>query len=129
MSVQKYFEGQYIWSATYIFPVVIILAELTGFRLLSVPRSLQLLHVWQRTDSDGQTTFAAMVRSSGSSLFTAPRVNAKHGKPAFSFYTPHVCNKLTENIRSAAIHIAHCTLAVILLSFYLVLVCFMLPCC
>ncbi|XP_032872790.1 uncharacterized protein LOC116970201, partial [Amblyraja radiata] len=42
------------------------------------------------------------LRSSGTGLLCVPRVRTKHGEAAFSFYAPHIWNKLPENCRSAA---------------------------
>ena len=41
------------------------------------------------------------LRSSGAGLLCVPKVRTKHGESAFSFYAPHIWNKLPENIRSA----------------------------
>ncbi|CAJ1082756.1 hypothetical protein KUCAC02_009465 [Xyrichtys novacula] len=41
------------------------------------------------------------LRSSGAGLLSVPRVRTKRGEAAFSFYAPHVWNKLPENCRSA----------------------------
>lgn len=41
------------------------------------------------------------LRSSGAGLLTVPRVRTKHGEAAFSFYAPHIWNKLPESCRSA----------------------------
>ena len=42
------------------------------------------------------------LRSSGTGLLFVPRVKTKHGQSAFSFYAPHIWNKLPETCRSAA---------------------------
>ena len=42
------------------------------------------------------------LRSSGTGLLVVPRVRTKQGEAAFSFYAPHIWNKLPENCRSAA---------------------------
>ena len=41
------------------------------------------------------------LRSSGSGFLSVPRVRTRHGEAAFSFYAPHVWNKLPESLRSA----------------------------
>ena len=41
------------------------------------------------------------LRSSGTGLLSVPRVKTKHGEAAFSFYAPHIWNKIPENCRSA----------------------------
>ena len=41
------------------------------------------------------------LRSSGTGLLSVPRVRTKHGEAAFSYYEPHIWNKLPENCRSA----------------------------
>ena len=41
------------------------------------------------------------LKSSGSSFLSVPRVRTRHGEAAFSFYAPHVWNKLPESLRSA----------------------------
>ena len=41
------------------------------------------------------------LRSSGTALLFVPRVRTKQGEAAFSFYAPHIWNKLPENCRSA----------------------------
>ena len=42
------------------------------------------------------------LRSSGSGLLSIPKVRTKHGETAFSYYVPHIWNKLPENCRSAS---------------------------
>ena len=42
------------------------------------------------------------LRSSGTGLLVVPRVRTKQGEAAFSFYAPHIWNKLPETCRSAA---------------------------
>ena len=41
------------------------------------------------------------LRSSGTGLLSVPGVRTKRGEAAFSFYAPHIWNKLPENCRSA----------------------------
>ena len=41
------------------------------------------------------------LRSSGSGFLSVPRVRTRHGESAFSFYAPHVCNKLSKSLRYA----------------------------
>ena len=40
------------------------------------------------------------LRVSGTGLLSVPRVT-KHGEAAFSYYAPHIWNKLHENFQSA----------------------------
>ncbi len=42
-----------------------------------------------------------LLRSSGTGLLSVPKTTAKHGEAAFSFYVPHVWNKLPKNCVSA----------------------------
>ena len=42
------------------------------------------------------------LRSSGTCLLSVPRIRTKHGAAAFSYYAPHIWNKLPENCRSAS---------------------------
>ena len=44
-----------------------------------------------------------LLRLSGTGLLSVPRVKTKHGEAAFSFYAPHIWNKLPENCRSATL--------------------------
>lgn len=41
------------------------------------------------------------LRPSGTDLLTVHRLKTKRGEAAFSFYSPHIWNKLPENFRSA----------------------------
>ena len=41
------------------------------------------------------------LRSSGSGYLSVPRFRTRHGEAAFSFYAPHVWNKLPESLRWA----------------------------
>ncbi|XP_068573506.1 uncharacterized protein, partial [Cebidichthys violaceus] len=41
------------------------------------------------------------LRSSGTGLLSVPRVRTKHGEAAFSFFAPHIWNKVPESCRSA----------------------------
>ena len=41
------------------------------------------------------------LRSSGTGPLLVPGVKTKHGEAAFSYYAPHIWNKLPENCRSA----------------------------
>ena len=84
-----------------------------------VLRSLHWLHVSQRIHCSlfimhwvvsGQNAFliccydyepSRALMSSGAGLLSAPSVKTKHGGAAFSYYAPHIWNKLSETCGSA----------------------------
>ncbi len=53
--------------------------------------------------SDSLVRFKAFrpLRSSGTCLLRVPRIKTKQSKAAFSFYAPHLWNKLPEYLKSA----------------------------
>lgn len=70
--------------------------SLTAVGLESIKCFRAKTHFWSAVEPPGP------LRSSGTGLLPVPRVRTKHGDSGFSFYPPHIWNKLPESCRSAA---------------------------
>ena len=64
-------------------------------------RQLQLFHTKYIYDLLPRYEPFRPLRSSGTGLFSVPRVRTNNGAATFSYYAPHMWNKLPENCSSA----------------------------